>query len=527
MFEWVRRVGMAIVEGARYGVNVYRREALVPTAPAVLSMTASDWDSFAYRLARYWHHDLYYYNEAFTKLEQYRLQHLRENGLYRFTRGIYNPVFRLVNITAAKCYGGNIDWKTLESGAIPLMDASEAHKEAVRQMLKWSNFGQMKMLYARRLARYGDGVLKIVDDREKGRVRLESLHPGVVRDAEFDAVGYVQAYTIEYAVPDPADPDTLVLYREVVDKETFRTYIIRDNGEPQLYGWHTDVNGRPQPQWDNEYGFVPLVIAKAADVGRTWGATTFHGGLLSKLDQANDLASRTNDQIRKLVDALHFFEGAQSLKQIEAGTTSTDPDDQSEREEIRVLVGPAGVKPHILAANLDFEGALKALDGMLNEIELDAPELAFAKLREYQLHSNPAVMTALGDAIERLTEFNGNADHGLLRAFQMGISMGALGNYEGFEPFGLDAYDRGRLDFQLRERDIVADSLTLKERIDVLDSSDAPPRWIWRLLDVDAAEIARAEADQLAQERTVAADVARTLAAGLADQDGAGDGEEA
>lgn len=518
MFEWVRRVGMAVYAGAQHAVQQYKEAALAPITPAVLSMTDAEWDSFDSRLFRYWHYDLYYFNEAFSQLERYRLQHLRQRGLYKHTRGIYNPVFRLVNITASKCYGGVLNWKDLETGAIPLMDATPSHKTAVRELWLRSNMGQLKMLYARRLARYGDGVLKIVDDRDKGQVRIESLHPGVIKDATFDAVGYVQAYTIEYARPDPRDPDKLVLYRETGDKEAFRTFIVRSGEKAEPFAWYRDADGKAVSAWANDYGFVPLVITPAMNVGQSWGATTFAGGVIHKIDEANDLASNTHDQIRKLVDALYYFAGVQNIKQITSSAqlaAEAGEEDNSDRDEVRFLTGPANSQPTILSANLDFSGALDAVQKLLDEIEHDLPELAFSKLREYQLHSNPAVLSSLGDAIDRLEDFNGNADHGLLRALQMGISVGAWNNYPGFEAFSIDSYHEGGLNFQIRPRDIVADKLSKKERLDFLIQTDAPPSWIWEELDIDAARIAAGEADRIQRDRQVAADVASVLAGGM------------
>lgn len=507
---------------ARYSPTLYREETLVPLQSPLTSMTDNAWGSYEVRLARYWHLDLYYWNKVFTALERYRGQHLKTAGLYKYTRSIYNPVQRLVNITAAKCYGGPLDWNELETGAIPLMDADDRIKDGVRQLWKDSNWGQLKMRYARYGARYGDAVLYVADDRDKQRIRLEVLHPGVIREAEFNATGYVQSCVIEYLKDDPEKPGDWVIYRLAIDKERFATYRIK-NEKAELYGWHTDINGNPTPQWDNDYGFVPLVISPASDIGQSWGAVTWHGGPIDQIDQLNDLASLTHDQIRKLVDALHYFEGVTSIKQLQSGTPTPANDDpflhQPEREELRVLIGPADSVPHILAANLDFTGSLKAMENIYADLERNLPELAFAKLREYQLHSNPAVRTALGDAEDRLTEFNGNLDHGLMRAMQIALTMGGIGNYTNYEPFGPDDYERGRLDFRIKPRDVIADTLSFKEQMDLLVQTDAPPRWIWQKLDIDDDEIARAEADRLAQERQTAADVARVLATGITDQE--------
>lgn len=508
------------VVGMQRPYHVYRAEWISPLAAPSFSMTDTDWDTWDARLFRYHLYDLYTTNQVFTDLEKFRLAHLKRLGLYKFTRSIYNPVARLINITAAKCYGGNLDWDTLESGAIPLQNLDEKLRTAIRTIWRWSNWGELKMPAVRQLARYGDSILKIVDDPEKERVRLEVLHPGVIRDAVVDAVGYVKEVTIEYLKPDPENDSRLVTYREVITKDAFRTYRVVGNKE-ELYGWHTAPDGTPMPEWENIYGFVPLVIARANSINRSWGTTTYFN-TLDKIDELNSQASLIHDQIRKLVDALIYFPGVGKMSEVSAPTVEDNDDPLSnyfERETLRVLKGPPGSRADVVAANVDFSGAIKTLENLMAEIEHDLPELSFAKLRDYQLHSSPAVRTALGDAEDRLLEFNGNADMALLRALQMGITMGGIQNYDGFESFGPDDYDRGNLDFQIVPRDIIADTLSKNERLNLLLQSDAPTRWVWRELDVEEDEIVRAEADQLTQERVIAADVARTLATGIADEE--------
>jgi len=501
-------------------IQTYKREALVPMGLSSMSpVLDSDWEGYQSRLFRYFHHDLYYFNQVFSALEQYANDHKKMDGLYKYTRGIYNPVFRLVNITASKCYGGNLDWQTLEQGAVPLTGIDDKLADAIRQLWKWSNFGQLKMRYARSLARYGDGVLKVVDDPLSGKVRIEVLHPGVIREADIDAVGHVKRIVIEYEREDPEKPDETCIYREVIDQFRFATYRVKNDKE-ELYPWHVDPDGVPTPEWGNPYGFVPVALGQASDIGRRWGAVTYHGGTLSKIDQVNDLAALTLDHIRQSVDAMWYIAGARSVEELSTEEADADSDSDAERSTIQIMTGPENSKPLPMVANIDFSGALAQIESMLLEIEKDCPELAFAKLREYQQHSAPAVRTVLGDAIDRLSEFNGNADAALLRAMQMAITIGGIGSYQNFEPFGSEDYDKGNLDFEIKPRDIVLDELSKRERLEFWRDTEAPPRWIWEETGKDAEEIDLAELDAYERERAVAADVARALATGIADSEG-------
>ena len=64
--------------------------------------------------------------------------------------------------------------------------------EAVRQVMKWSNWGQRKTLYARNGSRFGDAVINVTTDFFSQKVRLELLHPGVVREIETGPTGFVK-----------------------------------------------------------------------------------------------------------------------------------------------------------------------------------------------------------------------------------------------------------------------------------------------------------------------------------------------
>lgn len=527
----LRLIMAALNQGIRSGlstaVTTYRRGSLSPNGLGSMSPAFGEsWDSYLSRLFRYYHHDLYYFNQVFTQLEAYANQHLSQDGLYKYARGIYNPVFRLVQITAAKCYGGNLDVKTLTQGAIPMNDLDEHTTAALRQLWRDSNLGSLKMRYARQTARHADGVIKVVDEPRKGRVRLEVYHPGIIREAAIDPVGYVKGYVIEYEREDPEAPGELCGYREVGTQEKFETYRVK-NGQAALYPWNLNANGQPSPEWENTYGFVPLVLVQASDIGQKWGATTFHGGILSKIDQLNDLASLTVDHIRQAVDAMWYMAGVDSVAQLKQSELDADTDEadinDEERNHIPVLTGPEGSSAQAMIAQVDFSGAIQKMDRMIKEIESDCPELAFYRLLDYQQHSAPAVRTVLGPAIDRLTEFNGNLDAGLIRAFQMSLSMGGVGGYPNYEPFDLGDYDQGNLDFGIKQRDIVLDDVSLLERLNLLKDTDAPPRWIWTQLGIDEADAIQAENDKLDQERVIAGAVGKALATGIADEEAEAD----
>ena len=495
--NWFRRLSLA----ARAAIITFRYPALAPhPVPGVVSK--DDWDAYEYRLFRYHHYSLFYHNKVFTQLERYRTQHLRERGLYRHTRPLYNPVFRLVELEAAKAYGGALDWDDFSHGAIPLQNADDRVIEAVRQVFKWSNWGQRKTLYARNCSRFGDAVINITTDFFSQKVRMELLHPGVVKEIETGPTGFVKRAVIEYERQEPGE-DRPWLYRLEIDEDSFATF--RD-GEP--FAFHADPFGNLAPAWPNPYGFVPLITSQSLDFGERWGGTSFHASI-EKIEEANDLASILHDQIRKAVTAPWFMPGLTSLQQLKEDTASVgdeEASDEVERSSVPVILAPKEARAEALVAPINIADSLKTLERLLEEVEDEIPQLSLNRMRRGggQL-TYPGVVTAYDDAISRIQEFRSNADGGLLRALQMAISIGAYHRFEGFRPFSLDSYRQGALDFQIAERPVIRDSLSKRDRIELHAQSNAPDEWTWELLDHTDEEIARAKTEKAAATRQVAA----------------------
>ncbi len=466
-------------------VNTYKEEYLSPAERATATQLANEfetWDRYEPRLFRYLHNDYYYSNKIYSKLVKYAKQHRVASGLYKYTRSIYNPVFRLVELLTSKSYSGTLDWEMMATGAMPFNRLDDAHRKAIRQVWKWSNIGSVKTRYPRNCARYGDAIIKIVDDPFKAKVRLELLHPGLIADATITPQGFFDRLVIAYFRQDSVTTPPW-LYEEEITKDRFSTY---RNGEP--YAEYTDANGTPITSWPNPYGFVPVVLTRAIELEHDWGAAPFFP-TLDKIDQANDLASITYDQIRKAVNPLWWLEGVTSINQVQQTTT----DDTSERDHIPMLLGPLGSRPNAMVANLNIADALNAIRMQLDEIEKDHPELSLHRLAGGERVTSPGTSAAYDDGIQRISDFRAVVDAGMLRAHQMALSIGGMRGYAGFDAFDLESYDRGDLDFELAERPILRDMLTKRERLDLMVTSHAPQRWIWQELNKTEAEIQQAE----------------------------------
>lgn len=477
-------------------VHTYREEYLSPVGYPTVAETHrfENWDLYEARLFRYRHYDLYYANKAYTEIERYAQTHRFKRGLYRHTRAIYNPVFRLVELLASKAYNGPLDWELMHTGAIPFDRLDDAHRSAIRNLWKWSNMGSFKTRYPRNTARFGDSIIKVVDEPFKDKVRLELLHPGLIADATITPQGTFDRAVIGYWRQDDDPLSSPWWYEEVIDKDRFATY---KNGEP--YAEYVDADGTPITSWNNEYGFVPLVLTRAIELDKDWGAAPFFP-TLDKIDQVNDLASITYDQVRKVVNPIFWLEGVSSLHQVQSAITG---DDSSPRDQMPVMLGPIGSRPEAMVANLDIAAALDAINSILEEIEKDHPELALHKQRQGERVTAPGTLTAYDDAIQRFQDFRGVTDGGLLRAHQMALTIGGIRNYAGFSAFGADSYDQGDLDFEVAERPVLADHLTKKERVELLIQSNGPRRKIWSELGLTEAEIDEAEQDLEARQQAM------------------------
>lgn len=480
---------MSAISAGITAYATYNEQSLSP-------LTAQQWDIYAARAFRYQHLQLYYYNAIYSELETYRSKHLETSmrGLYRDTRSIYNPVGRLVDSYPGKIYGGKIDWEHLTSGAIPITGADDTLRDALIQLYRWSNMGTMKTTYVLTGAMKGDYPVKVIDDRNKERVRLELLDPGIFKDVTFDAVDNVIAYEIAYYDTD-ADGRQF-LYGEKGTKESFATF--KDN---QPFAYFEDGDGNAVAEWTNDFGFVPVVWGKHRGVGHDFGMAAAQK-ILPKVDELSSLASRIHDQINKIVNPMFKTTGVADVADIKL---------PGERDEIPIMLMPADTTIEPLVAELDIPGAMSVLQEMLMEIERDTPELAMHRLRTEGQLTAPGVRAGFSDAISMYTEAMGNYDAALIQANMMALTIGGVRGYKNFEPFGIEDYDAGNLEHGIQERTIIEDGLTTKERVDLLIKTNAPKSIIWTEMGMSNDDIEEAQQDEQAQDRSVVAAIAEAL----------------
>lgn len=464
------------------------------------------WDNYNARMIRYWFNESYYANMVYDTLNGYAARFKYEQGLYKYIRGIKNPVARQVHIYRDKIYPGAIDLETMTKGAIPLV-ADEQITNAVRQLMIWSNWNAEKALYVANGAKFGDSFIKVIDDRFAKRVRLEVLQPQYVKFTRKDEAGNIKEIHIEYQRVDdelvnlapnrtPFNDSNTYTYTEVITAETFTTF---KNGSE--FAFYALPNGEKVSQWENIYGFVPVTHALHSSEGFMYGNTPY-GNSKTKIDEINHLASLLHDQIGKVINPIWYLAGVGKNDQLERDTT---------RENITTLHGPADSQPHAMIADINMADTAQVINDEIDELEKDMPELSLHKVREASDTSGVAIRNMFDDAASRIEGVMGNYDDPFIRASQMAMTMGGMGRYEQFTGFNQQSYERGDLSFYLKPRPIFNDGLSKSQRIDYLMQSHAPQRAIWRELDIADEEIKIWEAEKQEQEAEQEAMIANTV----------------
>lgn len=436
-----------------------------------------DFTTYETRLARYWHNRRYADNSIYHAVNSYADTYKYNESLYKGIRGLRNPIGRLVQIEAAKVFGGAIDYDNFEAGAIVIDGADDTLKESITTILKWSNFDLLKTLFVREGGTMGDIALKVVDDVDREKVRLEILDPRKVYDVQFDEVGNVKYIDIRYERWD-AELEKWYMYREVIDKEQFATY--RDDAP---FAYMQDGAGNEVDRWTNPYGFVPVQWTEHVSTGLGFGVTSFNH-VRHKIDNLNDVATLIHDNVRKVVNAKYGVTGAKPTPASDGSpTTITVTDDNRDKAPMLYLGDNGKITP--IVSPIDIEGALHAAMDQQREIESDLPQLALQRMRESNSSlSGVAIENMYSDAIDIIGELQGNYSGSLVQALQMAVSVAAFRRYAGFTGYNLNSYDNGAIDFEIKPRVLFRDALSTLERLQMTEvalNSKAPELFLKQL----------------------------------------------
>jgi len=242
------------------------------------------------------------------------------------------------------------------------------------------------------------------------QVRIEVHHPRDLTTADFERDGSLTYAVMEYVAAErdlKTGTQRAYTFKQVITPEWMQTY---KDGRPWDY-----VNGQvsgPQWEWENPYGFVPIVVTKHREIGQTWGACCFHH-VIDKIDDVNDLASHLGTQIRKYVHPQWVSYGTKAGAGMER------------KDQLWHHPNPQG-KIEALVEEIDIAAVTAEIQQRLSEIEKDCPELKAGRVGDNARDvSGRAVALLSGDVIDKVTEARAQYDAALVRAQEMALRMGA------------------------------------------------------------------------------------------------------
>lgn len=405
-----------------------------------------DWADFTSRQTRYAVLWAFYENTAYRNVHSWSTGLRSAYGMYKYSRNIYNPAYRLGSFWQTHLWGGALDMAagdgTEVPSAMPIVTANERLRPAIGQVWRNSNWMSRKGIATLWGATMGDVGLRVIDDTDRKKTYIGVVHPSSIESVDLDPFGNCKGYVLREARLDPVFGREEVWYREEATREgdevVYRTY-----KNDALFGW----DGLPA-EWAEPYGFVPFVLVKHNDVGMDWGWAELFPAL-SKVREVDDLASKISDQVRKMVDAPWLFAGVEKPRTTPTTTgTAASVSSKAEpgREEIPALYGPVGATATPLVAQLDLAAATGHVAGILAEIERDYPELKQDSANATGDRSGLALEIDHQPIEDKVIERRANYDDGLMRVQQMAVAIGGFRNYDGFSGFDLDSYGRGDLD---------------------------------------------------------------------------------
>lgn len=362
-----------------------------------------------------------------------------------------NPAQRVVKFYADTIWPGKLP------NALPLeVEGNEAIVEPIHQLWKWSNWGEQKQVLARLSAVFGEMYLRVATNEEIDRVFLQLIKPEFVSERDLDERGNITYLRMDspQSRREATSKNKFFTRTEVWDRERRRVWEHDKGLEVDLPNL-----GRPTQEYNlaATWGidFVPFVCAKHLSIGTEERGIGAYLLVLSKIDEANRLATRLHSML---------FRHNHPTWALGANQTRGDgrpvmpprlsgKDEDGEVVELggeRFIRLPGMSTLEALVPNINYESALNTLNAHLQELALDLPELNYYKLSEASELSGKAIRLLLGPAITSGQEVRGNLEDALIRAQQMALTIGQEAGL-----WRVGSYDDGDLEHTFAERDII------------------------------------------------------------------------
>jgi hypothetical protein len=461
--------------------------------------------------------------------------------LYANTRQLWRQADAIVSLYEQYTYIGDLstDGKALPDGtegAIPInpQTPNESSDDQLRlacaelwQMWNWRAHMSLRPKFT---AILGDCLTELVDDPDHGTVMPRTVWPGYVTDIDLDLVGNVKRYTVEYWIEVQAsnrygqhvDADRY-RFRKEVDGTAFRYF--RDDDPHPAFGNGTGIVR-------NNYGFVPAIWDRFEPVWGNRGMSALERTMQQVLE-LNSFLSHVIDHQGKGMAAPVGVVGAKPRPRSERLNAirmlrgqpieETDPDVAAHELAEQLDLMPMNDKGAFITINKDIGQAIETLKFVMDSIVAESPESRYGQdvLQMTQVTA-PGVERALGVISGRLHKFRGVIDPQTVKLHQMAIAMigwrlsgnqydAAIVNarparYKAFEPFGLDSWGEGMLDFTIPTRPWIPE--TIDERLAQLVIIEGlQTEYALRRAGVDAANIRKIMGEREAEQARMDAQI--------------------
>lgn len=429
-----------------------------------------------------------------------------QSGIYRPTRGIFNPAHRTAEVNVSLIHGGTLDPSAGDGlsvpSALPIDTDNEAIRPAIARLWRDSNWQGRKSIWTRNGIICGETPVRVIDDTIKGRVYLRPFHPRTLADWTTDEVGNVRSYVIEEDREDPLASALSLLSLGESRKQCVYTETAERLGENVIYRTYRDHkpyawNGESW-EWEVPYGFVPMVVVKHLDFGHPFCGLGEYAAALAKIVEGDDLGSKLGDSVRQAVEAIWFFAGFKQAD-IDAGLKrKANAKEGSTGDPLRqishsITATDAQAKAQALVPPIDVGGVADYLKLFLDDRLQDYPELKYDRLLTSGEVSGEALRQARKPAEAKIQERRTGYDDGLVRAMQMAIAIGGFRGYEGYAGFGLESYAAGDLAMRISSRAVYAGDPMDAFQEDLVEAqaetakAQAVSAWVAAGLDLKAA----------------------------------------
>ncbi len=408
-----------------------------------------------------------FYREFYQQLKSYA----GNNGLYDFInnelqatrisfkdiRSLKNPANRVVEFYAALLWPGH----DLDV-SMPILAANEAILEPIEAIQKWSNFAINKQMAARQFATLGDMFIKcntkLDRDGNVTAVFQSFLDPTYVSEIETDERGFLTYLRMD--IPqyeeDVLGQEKESVHTEVWDKasQTWRIWMHTEGLDKEI-----DKLGPPNRSgnFEESFGgdFIPIVYQEFRKDGNGRCSGAFVPAL-DKIDEINAKATRL---------AQLLFRHGKADKVLKSAITDANgrpippPKTNSLTDSIGEIVTiqgekfwklPSGWELDHLIAQIDYASHLQAIQGDVDELQQDLPELAYNRISEASDLSGRALRYMLEAAVSRLLEARGNGEAAFVRANEMCLS---IGQHVGLWKLG--AFESGAFDHSFKARPVL------------------------------------------------------------------------